>query len=173
MKRTNHMLQRLTILLILTLPLSVFASGKIYTWTDASGIVHYGDRPPLEIDAEEIAIQGKKKQPLVVVSEQLPGQWFGAVNDGGEVKLTLSENGTITYIQTRADQSVYNYQGIWSLNNTALTVITEFSQTAPPGGNFKRSVEPIQLVYNIIAFSENAIELIIGTERFSLLRLTQ
>jgi hypothetical protein len=167
------MLQRLAILLILGLPLSVFASGKIYTWTDTTGIVHYGDRPPMEANAEEIAIQGKKKQPLVLVSEQLPGLWFGAVNEGGEVKLTLSENGTITYLQTRPDQSVYNYQGIWSLNNTSITVITEFSQTAPPSGNFKRSVEPIQLVYNIITFSETAMDLIIGSERFSLLRRSQ
>jgi len=167
------MLQRLVILVILALPMNVFASGKIYTWTDATGIVHYGDRPPLEAEAEEIAIQGKKKQPLVVVSEQLPGLWFGAVNEGGEVKITLSENGTISYLQTRADQSVYNYQGIWSLSNTSLTVITEFSQTAPPDGDFKRSVEPIQLVYNIITFNENAMELIIGSERFNLLRRNQ
>jgi len=167
------MLQRLAIVLILALPLTVFASGKIYTWIDAIGIVHYGDRPPLDADAEEIAIQGKKKQALVVVSEQVPGLWFGEATDGGEVKLTLSENGTITYLQTRADQSVYNYQGIWSLNNTSLTVITEFSQTAPPGGDFKRSVEPVQLVYNIINFNENNMELIIGTERFNLLRRGQ
>jgi hypothetical protein len=50
-------------------------------------------------------------------------------------------------------------------------VITEFSQTAPPGGDFKRSVQPIALTYTIVGFSENALEVIIGPERFSLVRL--
>jgi hypothetical protein len=172
MNKSNPSWRRLALwLLLTTLPVMVFASGKIYTWTDTSGVVHYGDRPPIASDADEVSIQGKKKLPLVVVDEQLPGLWFGSANDGGEVKFTLFENGSITYIQTRADQSVYNYQGIWTLENTSLTVITEFSQTAPPGGDFKRSVQPIALTYTIIGFSENALELIIGPERFNLGRL--
>lgn len=172
MNKNNPSWWRLALWLLLTaLPMAVFAAGKIYTWTDKSGVIHYGDRPPMAAQADEVAIQGKKKLPSVVVQELLPGLWFGSANDGGEVKFTLFENGSITYIQTRADQSVYNYQGIWTLENTSLTVITEFSQTAPPGGDFKRSVQPIALTYTIVGFSENALEVIIGPERFSLVRL--
>jgi len=162
------MLQRFVIILTFCLPLSVFAAGKIYTWTDDYGVVHYGDRPPLEVNAEEIAIQGKKKEPVVIVKEQIPGTWFGSVNDGGEIKITLNESGAMTFLQTKADQSVYNFQGVWTLEEQTITVITEFSQTAPANGEFKRSIEPVQLNYNIIAFSESDMELISGEERFEL-----
>ncbi|EAR09558.1 DUF4124 domain-containing protein [Reinekea blandensis] len=162
------MLQRFLCLLILLTPLSVLAAGKIYTWTDDDGNVYYGDRPPTEIEAEEITIQGKKREPVTVDESVLPGQWFGTDERGGEVKMTLNENGTVTFIHTRSDQSVYNYQGIWTYEDNSITVITEFSQTAPANGNFKRSVEPVQLTYFIVRFSSDTMELVIEDDRFTL-----
>lgn len=161
----------LAALLFLGLTAPVWA-GKIYTWTDEDGNVHYGDRPPLAAEAEEIVIQGKKKAPVEVNSEALPGQWFGRDAQGSEVKLTLNASGTVTFIQTRADQSVYNYQGIWSYDDQQIEVITEFSQTAPAGGGeFKRSVEPLQLVYTITRFGSDSMDLIIEEDRFELSRV--
>jgi hypothetical protein len=165
------MLQRLFVLVLICLPTALFAAGKIYTWTDENGDIFYGDRPPSEADATEIAIQGKKKNPVIVDEEILPGEWFGQEARGGEVKIKLNSNGTITFLQTKADQTVYNYQGIWTYEKNSISVITEFSQTAPPNGNFERSVEPLQLVYNIIGFSAEKMELIIEDERFVLDKL--
>lgn len=165
------MLQRFLCLVLLCSPLSVFAAGKIFTWTDEDGNINYGDRPPLEADAEEVAIQGTKRKPLVVDKAALPGQWFGTDNTGGEVKLTLNNNGTVSFIHTRADQSVYNYQGIWTFEDKNITVITEFSQSAPANGQLKRSVEPIQLNYFIVRFNADAMELIIEDQRFDLSRV--
>jgi hypothetical protein len=162
------MLQRLIAVFLICLPTALFAAGKIYTWTDENGDVFYGDRPPSEATATEIAIQGKKKSPVTVDEDILPGEWFGLEAQGGEAKIKLNSNGTVTFLQTKADQSVYNYQGIWTYERNSISVITEFSQTAPAKGDFKRSVEPLQLVYNIIGFSENQMELIIGDERFVL-----
>lgn len=166
------MLFRFLAIALLMLPITLFASGKIYMWTDESGIVHYGDRPPQEVQAEEIAIQGRTREPVVVAEDQLPGQWYGTVNIGGDVRVTLNQSGSITFIQTRPDQSVFNYQGIWTLDTNSITVITEFSQTAPRNGELQRSVEPVQYVYNIIDFGDNSMEWIIGEERFSLAKST-
>jgi hypothetical protein len=152
-------------------PATLFAAGKIYTWTDEEGNVHYGDRPPMEADAEEIRIQGTKKAPVEVDENMLPGQWFGTEANGGEVKLTINASGTINFIQTRTDQSVYNYQGIWTYADNSLTVITEFTQTAPANGDFQRSVEPLQLKYNIIRFAGEEMEMIIGEDRFTVSKL--
>jgi thiol-disulfide isomerase/thioredoxin len=33
------------------------ASGQVYRWTDSTGKVHYGDRPPEEAKARELRIQ--------------------------------------------------------------------------------------------------------------------
>ncbi len=166
------MLQRFMLIIILCLPVSLFAAGKIYTWTDDDGLVHYADRPPAELEATEVEIKGKKKDPVSVVEANLSGVWYGTTAKGGNVKLTFNENGTISYIQTRADQSVYNYQGIWTLADTSITVITEFSQTAPAKGDFKRDIEPLELVYNIMSFGDDKMELVIGDERFSVNRNT-
>lgn len=160
------MLKRFLVLILVACPVALFAAGKIYTWTDADGNVFYGDRPPSEASATEIAIKGKKKNPVVVDEEAIPGQWFGSEARGGDAKFKFSANGTMTFLQTKQDQSVYNYQGIWTYEKNSITVITEFSQMAEPNGTIKRSGEPIQLVYNIIRFDENSMELIIEDERF-------
>ncbi len=160
------MVKRLLVIAIFCLPMSLLAAGKIFTWTDEDGNVFYGDRPPSETEVTEVTIVGKKKAPLIVDDKKIPGQWFGRSVAGGEVKITFDQSGTITFIQTKPDQSVFNYQGIWTYETNSITVITEFSQTAPPNGEFKRSVEPIQLTYNILRFAESEMELIIGDERF-------
>ncbi|TCS43034.1 DUF4124 domain-containing protein [Reinekea marinisedimentorum] len=165
------MLQRLFLLIVLCLPLTSMAAGKVYTWTDESGTVHYADRPPADIEAEEIEFQGKKKAPVSVNEGTLAGQWYGRSDKGSEVKLTFNENGTITYTQTKSDQSVFNYQGLWSLEGSSISVITEFSQTAPANGDFKRSPEPMQYVYNVLAFGNNSMEYIIESERFTVSRI--
>lgn len=165
------MLKRFLLVALLGLPTLLFATGKIYTWTDEDGNVFYGDRPPTQVEATEIAIQGKKKKPVIVDEQALPGEWFGTDQDGGEVKMTLENSGNIDFRQTQPDQTVYIYQGIWSYNDKTITVITEYTQTAPPGSDFQRSIEPIQLQYNIIAFGGDTMELIIEDERFEVARV--
>lgn len=160
------MLQRLLVLVLALCPVLVMAAGKIYTWSDADGNVFYGDRPPSEVTAKEIEIKGKKKSPIVVNEEELPGQWFGEEARGGDAKFKFNVNGTVTFLQTRPDQTVYNYQGIWTYEKNSITVITEFSQFAEADGTITRSGEPVQLVYNIIRFDDRGMELIIEDERF-------
>lgn len=162
------MTRLLTAFTLLWLVQSFVIANEIYTWTDDNGVVHYGDRPPTNVEAEQISIQGRREEPVEVETAILPGQWFGTSTDGGEVRMTLTDNGSITFIQTRSDNSVFNYQGIWSYETNALSVITEFSQSAPANGDFTRSVEPRQFLYNIIGFDAETpnMELIIGDERF-------
>lgn len=160
------MLQRLLVLVLTLCPVIVMAAGKIYTWTDSDGNVSYGDRPPSAVTAKEIAIKGKKKNPVVVDEDKLPGQWFGEEARGGDAKFKFNVNGTVTFLQTKPDQSVYNYQGIWTYEKNSITVITEFSQNAGPTGAVNRSGEPLQLVYNIIRFDDRGMEVIIEDERF-------
>lgn len=165
------MLQRLFLLLVICLPLTAMAAGTVYTWTDENGTVHYADRPPADVEAKEIEFKGKKKTPVTINEEVLAGQWYGRSDKGSEVKLTFNENGTITYTQTKSDQSVFNYQGLWSIEGASISVITEFSQTAPANGDFKRSPEPMKYVYNVLSFRNDDMEYIIESERFTVSRI--
>lgn len=39
------------VILGLAISQSGFAKGKVYTWTDGKGVVHYGERPPKNVKA--------------------------------------------------------------------------------------------------------------------------
>ncbi|MEJ2043311.1 MAG: DUF4124 domain-containing protein [Reinekea sp.] len=164
------MFKRLTLLAFCLTPLFTLAAGKIYTWTDADGNVVYGDRPPMGTTAKEVAVQGKKKAPINIDEQQLSGQWFGTSNEGSQAKITLNDNGTIRFLQTKSDQTTLNYQGIWTLENQTLTVITEFTQTAEPNKQFVRSVEPLQITYTIISFADEQMDMAIEGERYTMSR---
>lgn len=148
------MISRTLLILAALLIGQALAAGKIYTWTDADGVVHYGDRPPKEANAEEVSIRGRRSEPVEVQSEQLAGTWFGRGDNGGEVRMNLQENGSIRFTQTFPDQTIYNYQGIWRLEDRTMTVITEFIEEGG-GGSLNRSVEPVQLTYTFTQFTPN------------------
>lgn len=135
------------------------AEGKIYTWTDESGTVHYGDRPPRDAQAEEVSMRGQRREAIEVNASQLNGTWFGRDPDGGETRIRIQENGAIRFTQTRPDQTIYNYQGIWRLEDRSLSVITEFIEEGGAGGGMQRSVEPVQLSYTFTSFSPDAFTL--------------
>lgn len=132
---------------------SALAENKIYTWTDDDGTVHYGDRPPRNAQAEEVNIRGQRQEAIEVNAAQLNGTWFGRGPDGGETRIRIQENGAIRFTQTRPDQSIYNYQGIWRLEDRTLSVITEFIEEGGAGSGMQRSVEPVQLTYTFTSFS--------------------
>ena len=46
-----------TLLAVAGLLAAMAASGQVYRWTDSTGKVHYGDRPPDEAKARELRIQ--------------------------------------------------------------------------------------------------------------------
>ncbi|MDN3650373.1 DUF4124 domain-containing protein [Reinekea marina] len=165
------MIRLFSLILLACLPFMTFAAGKIYTWQDENGNTVYGDRPPAEAEVTEIAIQGKKKAAVEVESDALTGEWFGAGDKGGEVKMSMRSAGNIVFTQTRSDQSVYNYQGVWTLEDTTLTVITEFTQEISSAGKISRSVEPVQLIYTIVDFDGANMEFIAGQERFTVGKL--
>jgi len=143
------------------------AAGKIYTWTDEDGVVHYGDRPPKEVNAEEVSIQGRKAAPVEVEKAQLAGTWFGRDQEGGEVRMRLEDNGAIRYTQTFPDETIYHYQGIWSLEDRTLSVITEFIEEGG-GGALNRSVEPVQLTYTFTQFNSDQLTIISQGETYTL-----
>lgn len=138
---------------------TVLAESKIYTWTDEEGTVHYGDRPPRNAQAEEVNIRGQRQEAIEVNAAQLNGTWFGRGPDGGETRIRIQENGAIRFTQTRPDQSIYNYQGIWRLEDRTLSVITEFIEEGGAGTGLQRSVEPVQLTYTFTSFSPEAFTL--------------
>lgn len=145
------------------------ATGRIYTWTDEEGTVHFGDRPPSHVQADEVSIRGQRSAPVEVNEAQLPGVWFGRQDDGGEVRINFMSNGSIRYTQTFPDQSIYNYQGIWQLDDRSLSVITEFIEEGG-GGQFNRTVEPVQLSYTFTQFSEEQMTLLTGNNSYVLRR---
>jgi len=53
--RKSHILS-LSSLIFLTLPMA--SQSQVYSWKDASGKVHYGDRPPAEKQAQPRKVQG-------------------------------------------------------------------------------------------------------------------
>ncbi|MHA7880566.1 MAG: DUF4124 domain-containing protein [Saccharospirillum sp.] len=148
---------------------TAIATGRIYTWTDEEGTVHFGDRPPQNVQADEVNIRGRRTAPVEVNEAQLPGVWFGRQDDGGEVRISFQANGGIRYTQTFPDQSIYNYQGIWQLEDRSLSVITEFIEEGG-GGEFNRTVEPVQLSYTFTQFNDEQMTLLTGSDSYVLRR---
>lgn len=138
---------------------SALAESKIYTWTDEEGTVHYGDRPPRNVQSEEVSIRGQRQEAVEVNAAQLNGTWFGRGANGGETRIRIQENGAIRFTQTRPDQSIYTYQGIWRLEDRTLSVITEFIEEGGAGAGMQRSVEPVQLTYTFTSFSPESFTL--------------
>lgn len=52
--RRNHLL---VLVLTILLPLSV-SGGTVYKWTDADGVIHYGDKKPESAESTTIKVQG-------------------------------------------------------------------------------------------------------------------
>lgn len=57
------------------LTLTVHAGEKVYKWTDAEGVVHYGQQPPTETQSEAIKVQkgystAAEKDPEELSEEQ-------------------------------------------------------------------------------------------------------
>lgn len=162
------MMHRFLVLLIcLSAGLAYAESNKIYTWTDEDGTVHYGDRPPANADAEEVGIRGKKPEPVQVVPSTLTGTWFGRQDEGGEVRVRFQENGNIRYTQTFPDQTIFTYQGIWSLEGRTMNVITEFIEEGG-GNNLRRSVEPVRLTYTFTEFGSEQLTMINAGNSYTL-----
>ncbi|WP_028670951.1 DUF4124 domain-containing protein [Saccharospirillum impatiens] len=150
----------LTLAVLLSLSAgSTLAESKIYTWTDAEGTVHYGDRPPRDTQSEEVSIRGQRQAAVEVSAAQLNGTWFGRGPNGGETRIRIQENGAIRFTQTRPDQSIYTYQGIWRLEDRTLSVITEFIEEGGGGTGMQRSVEPVQLTYTFTSFNPESFTL--------------
>ena len=42
------------------------ATADIYRWTDADGVTHFGERPPLESTADRVTVMGVNADPRVV-----------------------------------------------------------------------------------------------------------
>lgn len=55
--------QMILVLLIVTFALSAadaLAEDEIYRWVDENGVVHFGDRPPANAEADQVSIQTSK-----------------------------------------------------------------------------------------------------------------
>lgn len=163
------MRQALILLLATLLAGQAAAEGNssIYKWTDEDGNVHYGDRPPRDGAAEEVRLRGSRPEPVEVLPSELNGTWFGRQDDGGEVRMRLQDSGAIRYTQTFPDQTIYNYQGVWRLEDRSLSVITEFIEEGG-GGNLNRTVEPVQITYNFLEFSPDELTMINNGQRYTL-----
>ncbi len=163
------MMKRLLWVLLPLLVGQALAAGKIYTWTDDDGNVHYGDRPPQNVQAEEITMQGSGKAETVEVDQaQLVGTWFGETDEGGQIRMNIERNGNIRYTQTFANQSIYNYQGIWQLDDRSMQVITEFVEEGGGNTGLQRSVEPVQLSYTFLNFTPQQLTMVFEGETYQL-----
>lgn len=54
MNLTKHRLPGPLLTLLVLASLSGLASAEIYRWTDANGQVHFGERPPADVQAESV-----------------------------------------------------------------------------------------------------------------------
>lgn len=162
------MTTRILLVLAALLLGQALAAGKIYTWTDSDGVVHYGDRPPKDANAEEVSIQGEKAEPVQVVPSQLAGTWFGRNSEGGEVRMALQVNGSIRYTQTFPNNTIYHYQGIWTLEDRSMNVITEFIEEGGGAGGLNRSVEPVRLTYTFTRFNPQQLTFLSNGQSFTL-----
>ena len=90
MKQQQHC--RIVILLTcITAFLLCIASGsaiatEVYTWTDADGNVHFGDKPPSGQKAETVSIRAAPPASNAVIDDNASGQNSSASPSAAEVK---------------------------------------------------------------------------------------
>lgn len=61
------------VLLVIVLIISAAAQAQpVYKWTDAQGVVHYGDRPPADTKSEEVAIEAPPPAAVGRIDVQSP-----------------------------------------------------------------------------------------------------
>ena len=74
----NGISKRLFFILLMLLP--VIASAGVYSWTDENGKVHFGDRPPIDREAEVITVRvNTYASPSVIPGVDLPTASKGKV----------------------------------------------------------------------------------------------
>ena len=60
----SQVLRAISILILgLALSQQSFAKSKVYTWTDAKGVVHYGERPPKDTKAAVVKTRTGHSEP--------------------------------------------------------------------------------------------------------------
>ena len=73
----QHQHDRIAILLICTASLMLSLAGsnaiatEVFTWTDANGVVHYGDKPP---DGQKAQIINVRETPGTTEADPTPGE---------------------------------------------------------------------------------------------------
>ena len=56
---------------LLTMPLCTSAAGAgVYRWVDEQGRTHFGDRPPVSVDAQEVEVRAAPPPPEPVAQAQ-------------------------------------------------------------------------------------------------------
>jgi hypothetical protein len=98
------------LLVILSVMLLVAASGicdaladdSIYRWTDAQGVVHFGNMPPQGQPVEEIRVDPPARPPTVQ-PEATDAPATAAVTDG-DASSTATDEPEVSYAQQRRDE---------------------------------------------------------------------
>lgn len=133
--------------------IQAFGESKIYTWTDADGVVQFGDRPPISANASEIKMQGMVTTPVVVTAGALEGTWKVTGQPGETQEWLVREDGRIQIdIKMGEDRRIIH--GNWVITGSVMTLTSDLVQDIIAG----RSVidnSPQQFVYKFLAFNDN------------------
>ncbi len=97
MNKSTCLFSLLVFTLILASSLAV-AANKIYRWVDADGIVHFGEQPPGQFNAEEVKVE--KSPDYVPPPTQAPTAPAGAPGAAADPKAGEPEP---SYAQQRRD----------------------------------------------------------------------
>jgi len=146
-------MQKILLPLLVLLPIHAFGASKIYTWTDADGVVQFGDRPPIASNASEVKMQGLVTTPVEVIPAQLQGTWKVAGQPGETQEWLIRQDGRIQIdIKTGNDRRIIH--GNWVITDSVMTITSDLVQDIIAG----RSVidnSPQQFVYKFLAFNPN------------------
>ncbi len=128
----------------------LFAESKIYTWTDEMGVVQFGDRPPLSVQANEVKMTGIVTTAVVVTMPLLQGNWNVVGANGQAQEWLVREDGRIQ-IDMKLGNNRRIIHGTWTLSDAVMTLTSDLIQDIQNGTSAINNA-PVQFIYKFTAF---------------------
>ncbi|HEV8077592.1 MAG TPA: DUF4124 domain-containing protein [Marinobacter sp.] len=115
----KNQLQVIAALFMLLAGAETLAADSIYSWTDDTGRVHYGDKKPEDKTVETLDLSTAPSIKPVAEDEMLrllPGRWLRNLGQGrGKESLHFRRNQRVTGALLLGGEALQEFRGTWRL----------------------------------------------------------
>lgn len=164
-------MQKLLCCIVFVLSPLVGAESKIYTWTDETGVIQFGDRPPLTVQASELKMNGIVTDPVLVIPALFQGNWNVVGQDGQSQEWLVREDGRIQ-IDMKLGNNRRIIHGTWTLSDSVMILTSDLIQDIQDGKSTINNA-PVQFIYKFLGFKADQFRVFSNGGNYLGTKLTQ